>query len=67
MLNIKNQLHNLPDKKILSYATDLSTELSIPSYLVGGYVRDLMLNRKTRDIDIMVEGDSIKLNWISLD
>ncbi len=59
MLNIKTQLNNLPNKKILSYATQVSTELSIPSYLVGGYVRDLILNRQTTDIDIMVEGDGI--------
>jgi len=59
MLNIKNQLNNLPNKKILSYATAVSDELSIPSYLVGGYVRDLILNRKTTDIDIMVEGNGV--------
>ena len=59
MLNIKDQLNNLPEKKILSYATAVSKELSTPSYLVGGYVRDLILNRKTTDIDIMVEGDGI--------
>ena len=59
MLNIKDHINNLPEKKILSYATIVSGELSIRSYLVGGYVRDLILNRKTTDIDIMVEGDSI--------
>tara|TARA_X000001036_G_C20659068_1_gene798186 strand:- start:696 stop:2108 length:1413 start_codon:yes stop_codon:yes gene_type:complete len=60
MLNIKNQLDHLPEKKILDYATDVSHELSIPSYLVGGYVRDLILNRTTTDVDIMVEGDCIQ-------
>ena len=59
MTNIKKQLNNLPEKKILDYATSVSKELGIPSYLVGGYVRDLILNRKTTDIDIMVEGDGI--------
>ena len=59
MTNIKKQLNNLPEKKILDYATSVSKELGIPSYLVGGYVRDLILNRKTTDIDIMVEGDAI--------
>ena len=59
MTNIKNQLNNLPEKKILDCATSVSKELGIPSYLVGGYVRDLILNRKTTDIDIMVEGDGI--------
>ena len=59
MINIKDQLNNLAEKKILSYATLVSKELGIPSYLVGGYVRDLILNRQTTDIDIMVEGDGI--------
>ena len=30
-------------------------------YLVGGSVRDLILKRKTNDIDIVVEGDAIKV------
>jgi tRNA nucleotidyltransferase (CCA-adding enzyme) len=29
-----------------------------PAYLVGGAVRDLLLDAKTRDIDIAVEGDA---------
>ena len=60
MLNIKTQLNSLPEKKILDYATAVSDELSIPSYIVGGYVRDLILNRTTTDVDIMVEGDCIQ-------
>ena len=59
MLNIKEQLYNSSHKKILSYATSLSEELSMPSYIVGGYTRDLMLKRTITDIDIMVEGDGI--------
>ena len=59
MLNIKEQLNNSSDNQILSQITLLSEELSIPSYLVGGYVRDLILKRQTSDIDIMVEGDGI--------
>ena len=43
----------------MSYATAVSSELSIPSYLAAGYVSDLILNRETTDIDIMVEGDGI--------
>ena len=46
--------------KILSLAGSLGDELNINTYIVGGYVRDLLLNRKTNDIDIMVEGDAIE-------
>lgn len=47
--------------KISKIVSDLSTESNIKSYLVGGCVRDLMLNPSVDsiDIDIMVEGDGI--------
>ena len=31
----------------------------LPAYVVGGYVRDLLLGRATKDIDIAVSGDGI--------
>ena len=47
--------------KISKIVSDFSTESNIKSYLVGGCVRDLMLNPSADsiDIDIMVEGDGI--------
>ena len=33
----------------------------IPAYVVGGFVRDLFLNRPSKDIDVVVLGDGIKL------
>ena len=47
--------------KISKIVSDLSTESNIKSYIVGGCVRDLMLNPSADsiDIDIMVEGDGI--------
>lgn len=35
----------------------LATELDVAVYLVGGLVRDLLLGRPNRDLDIVVEGD----------
>ena len=54
----ENQLH----AKIFKISGKISSEINIPSYVVGGYVRDALLNRKTNDIDIMVEGDVIKFS-----
>jgi tRNA nucleotidyltransferase (CCA-adding enzyme) len=36
-----------------------SREQGAPAYLVGGFVRDLLLGRQDRDLDVVVEGDGI--------
>ena len=36
-------------------------DLEIKSYLVGGYVRDLLINRECKDIDIMTIGEPYEL------
>ena len=46
--------------KILLEAGSVAKKKNISCYLVGGYVRDVLLNRKAVDIDIMVEGDAIE-------
>ena len=45
--------------KVLLKAGSVAKEQNLPCYLVGGYVRDVLLDRNTEDIDIMVEGDAI--------
>lgn len=37
----------------------VSQEHGIPVYLVGGFVRDLLLERENRDLDLVVEGDGL--------
>jgi putative nucleotidyltransferase with HDIG domain len=44
-------------KKIAKAAEELST----PCYLIGGFVRDKLLDRPTKDADIVCIGDGIKL------
>lgn len=39
----------------------VAEELSIPCYLIGGFVRDKLLNRDTKDADIVCIGDGIQL------
>ncbi len=38
---------------------ELASELGIDAYVVGGYVRDALLGRETKDIDVSVAGDGI--------
>jgi len=59
MTNLKELLNNTTNIEILKQAGSLGDELSISTYLVGGYVRDLLLGKKTKDIDIMVNKDSL--------
>ncbi len=56
---MKNWLKN-PIFKIISKIT---TQENIAAYVVGGYVRDLFLNRSTeeQDIDIVVVGNGIEI------
>ena len=52
--------NNAKHGKILSMAGKLAFDEKIPAYVVGGYVRDMLLGRSSNDIDIMVEGDGIE-------
>ncbi|HEY4575063.1 MAG TPA: CBS domain-containing protein, partial [Thermoanaerobaculia bacterium] len=38
----------------------VSRRHGVPAYLVGGFVRDLLLERENRDLDVVVEGDGIE-------
>ena len=61
MANIKELVQT--DKTafpILKLAGELGAKHNIKVYVVGGFVRDLFLNRKSIEIDLMVEGDGIK-------
>ena len=60
MSNIADLIRSRPDHQpILEAAADLSSEQGLDVYLVGGYVRDLILNRPNQDIDLAVVGDGI--------
>ena len=45
----------------LRVAARLAAEKRIRMYLVGGFVRDLLLSRPSDDVDLVVEGDAIAL------
>ncbi len=46
---------------LLRMAGSAAEELRYPLYAVGGFARDLLLNRPNFDVDLVVEGDAIKL------
>jgi len=49
------------EKKIFDVITETATELGYPVYVVGGYVRDRILGRPSKDIDVVCVGSGIRL------
>lgn len=50
-----------PEKKILEVVSQAAAELQVEVYAVGGYVRDKILGRPSKDIDIVCVGSGIEL------
>jgi poly(A) polymerase len=46
---------------LLTKVSDFLTKQGIQSYVVGGFVRDVLLGRDTADIDIAVEADAVEI------
>ncbi len=46
---------------IFNLISEIITAKNLYSYVIGGYVRDMMLNRPSKDIDIVVVGSGIEL------
>ena len=61
---MKKHLKRLPQELLdLIYAAgNIAGRLGFSAYLVGGFVRDLILGVKNFDLDIVVEGDGIKFS-----
>ncbi len=55
-------LHTIPptERVVLEAAGEVTAETGINSYAVGGYVRDILLNRPTKDVDIVCIGSGIE-------
>jgi len=46
---------------IFKLIADSASELNIDAYVIGGYVRDILLDRPSKDIDIVAIGSGIEL------
>ncbi len=51
-----NELAQLLDQPIFHLISDAADRLGVECYVVGGYVRDLFLERPSNDIDVVVVG-----------
>lgn len=62
MRNITNaDLAKLLDKDIFHKISEAADSLGLECYVVGGYVRDLFLERPSNDIDVVVVGSGIRV------
>ena len=60
--NISSMVNNRLPKEMLTLlksAGELGDELGCEVYVVGGFVRDILLGRPNLDLDLVVEGDGI--------
>ena len=56
-MNFKEELK---DYKFLRIASELAEEVGAEVYVVGGFIRDLILKKEVEDIDFLVVGDVMK-------
>lgn len=56
-MNLQEQLNH----PVFKVAREIVTEQNLEAYVIGGYVRDLLLERPSKDIDIMVIGNGLDL------
>ena len=55
------ELAQLLDTRVFHLIGDAADEMGVETYVVGGYVRDLFLQRPSKDIDVVVVGSGIGL------
>jgi putative nucleotidyltransferase with HDIG domain len=53
------ELAELLDSRVFRLISDAADSLGVECYVVGGYVRDLFLERPSNDIDVVVVGSGI--------
>ena len=62
--SVKGKLKEaLPENlfKLIEKIGEIADRVGVNAYIVGGFVRDLIIGRKNYDIDIVVEGDATEL------
>lgn len=56
-MNFKEELK---EYKFLQAASELAADVGVEVYVVGGFIRDLILKKEVEDIDFLVVGDVMK-------
>ena len=56
-----DELAQLLDQEIFHQIADVADHMGVECYVVGGYVRDIFLERPSNDIDVVVVGSGIQV------
>lgn len=56
-MNLKEELK---EYRFLQTASELAEEVGVEVYVVGGFIRDLILKKEVEDIDFLIVGDVMK-------
>jgi poly(A) polymerase len=56
-MNFKEEL---TEYKFLQTASEIALEVGVEVYVVGGFIRDLILKKEVEDIDFLIVGDVLK-------
>ena len=51
----------LLDRDVFRLITEVADQLGVECYVIGGFVRDFILSRPSKDIDVVVVGSGIEL------
>jgi len=57
MLNLGQTIHH----KIFGIISETASALNTDAFVIGGFVRDALLGRPSKDVDIVTSGDGVKL------
>ncbi|MEG1643678.1 MAG: HD domain-containing protein [Bacteroidales bacterium] len=55
----KDFIYKNIDKPVFRRLSDVADTIGVPCFVVGGYVRDMILERLSKDIDVVVVGSGI--------
>ncbi|MDA3880043.1 MAG: HD domain-containing protein [Prolixibacteraceae bacterium] len=58
---MKEDFSNYINTNVFKAISTQTSALNTESYVIGGYVRDLLLERPSKDIDVVTTGDGIEL------
>ena len=57
-MNLQDKINTFP---IFEKIAEAACQEGVPAYVIGGFVRDLLLKRPSKDIDIVCVGSGIAL------